>query len=178
MSNPSIHDGHRDRLKTRFQTEGLENFTEIQVLELLLFYCIPRQDTNVLAHRLLEQFGSLSQVLETSPEELKKVKGIGENAATFLSLVPAVCSYYGANRSKQQDQYMHDLNDCGEYLKGRFAGQSNETVYMLCLDAKCKVLCCPKVGEGSVNSASVPVRRCHHSGPCPQSSQRPGIALP
>lgn len=159
MSKMSIHDGHRDRLKARFRSEGLDHFTDVQVLEMLLFYCIPRQDTNALAHRLIDQLGSLSQVLETSPEELKKIRGIGENAATFLNLIPAVFRYYGVERSKRMDQPLRDINDCGEYLKQRFRGHSNETVYLLCLDAKCKPLCCPKIGEGSVNSASVPVRR-------------------
>ena len=49
----SIHKGHRQRMKDRFQQEGLDHFSDIQVLELLLFYCVPRQDTNPLAHRLL-----------------------------------------------------------------------------------------------------------------------------
>ena len=62
----SLHDGHRDRLRKRYMAEGLDHFTEVQVLELMLFYCIPRKDTNELAHRLLERFGSLSQVLDTS----------------------------------------------------------------------------------------------------------------
>lgn len=159
MSNSSIHDGHRDRLKTRFRNEGLDNFTDVQVLELMLFYCIPRQDTNDLAHRLMNQFGSLSQVLETSPEELKKVPGIGENAATFLNLIPAVARYYGVDRSNREDKPLRTINECGAYLKERFMGHSNETVYLLCLDAKCKPLCCPKIGEGGVNSAGIPIRR-------------------
>ena len=62
----SIHDGHRQRLKDRFRQEGLDKFDEIQVLELLLFYAIPQRDTNPLAHRLLEHFGSLAQVLEAA----------------------------------------------------------------------------------------------------------------
>ena len=80
----SIHDGHRQRLKDRFCKEGLDNFDEHQVLELLLFYCIPRMDTNPIAHALLQRFGSLSQVLEAPVEELEKVPGIGHNAAVFL----------------------------------------------------------------------------------------------
>ena len=119
MSNSSIHDGHRDRLKARFLSEGLDNFTDTQVLELLLFYCIPRQDTNVLAHRLLEQFESLPQVLETSPEELKKVKGIGDSAATFLRLIPAVCRYYGVDQKAREEKILNNINACGAYLKER-----------------------------------------------------------
>ena len=85
----SVHEGHRDRLRDRFLAEGLDNFTQVQVLELLLFYCIPRKDTNEVAHRLLQRFGSISQVLETRVEDLEKVDGIGHNAAVFLSLLPA-----------------------------------------------------------------------------------------
>lgn len=75
----SVHDGHRQRLKERFCKEGLDNFDEHQVLELLLFYCIPRMDTNPIAHALLNRFGSLAQVLEAPVEELEKVPGIGHN---------------------------------------------------------------------------------------------------
>ena len=90
----SIHDGHRQRLKDRFRREGLDNFDELYVLELLLFYCIPRADTNPIAQRLIAHFGSLPAVLEASPQELEKVEGIGKNASTFLSLVMQVDRYY------------------------------------------------------------------------------------
>lgn len=154
----SIHDGHRARLKERFRQEGLDNFSDIQVLELLLFYAIPRQDTNPIAHSLLEHFGTLSQVLEAPVEELEKVPGIGTNAATLLNLTTAVGRYYLVNRSTQ-NVILNTIEKCGEYLVPFFFGRRNETVFMLCLDAKCKVLCCKEVGEGSVNSANVPIRR-------------------
>lgn len=159
MRKGSVHDGHRARLRQRFAAAGLDDFTDVQVLELLLFYCIPRQDTNELAHRLINQFGSLSQVLETSPEELKTVPGIGDNAATFLRLIPAVARYYAVDRGQRNDRPLLSTEACGAYLASYFQGQSNETVFLLCLDAKCKPLCCPKIGEGSVNSAGVPIRR-------------------
>lgn len=154
----SIHNGHRQRLRERFLKEGLDNFSDVQVLELLLFYCLPRQDTNPIAHALLDHFGSLFQVLEAPVEELKKVAGIGDNAATFLSLIPQVGRYYLVNRS-QQNEILTTVEKCGEYLIPYFHGRRNETVFLLCLDAKCKVLCCKEVGEGSVNSAGVPIRR-------------------
>ena len=85
----SIHDGHRKRLKDRFLQFGLDSFTEIQVLELLLFYAVPRQDTNIIAHRLLKRFGRLSRVLDAPVEQLTEVDGIGEHAATLLKLANA-----------------------------------------------------------------------------------------
>lgn len=158
MATESIHKGHRDRLKQRFLEEGLDNFTDIQVLELLLFYAIPVKDTNPIAHGLLEHFGSLSQVLEADVEELKKVSGIKDHAATLLALVTQLCRYYQVS-SAQQVQILTTLEDCGRYLVPRFFGRTKETVFLLCLDAKCKVLCCKEIGEGSVNTASISVRK-------------------
>ena len=154
----SIHDGHRQRLKKRFLDEGLDHFDEHQVLELLLFYTIPRQDTNPIAHALLDRFGSLAQVMEAPVEELKKVPGVGETTATFLSMVTATCRYYLVNRTHSH-VVLNSVEQCGNYLLPFFCGRRNETVYLLCLDAKCKVLACKEVGEGSVNSAAVPIRR-------------------
>lgn len=154
----SIHDGHRKRLKNRFLEQGLDGFTDIQVLELLLFYAIPRQDTNPIAHELLEKFGSLHQVLDAPVERLTQVKYITENAAVLLKLAPAILRYYQVDKI-QEEMPLVTIQACGDYLKQFFIGKKNETVYLLCLDAKCKVLACRQVGEGGVNSANVPIRR-------------------
>ena len=154
----SIHDGHRQRLKKRFLEEGLDSFDEVNVLELLLFYCIPRKDTNPIAHALLDHFGSLAQVLEAPVEELVKVSGISENAATFLNLTTAVGRFYLVSRASQA-KVLTSTEECGKYMMPYFMGRRNECVFLLCLDAKCKVLCCKEVGQGSVNSASVSIRR-------------------
>ena len=154
----SIHDGHRQRLKNRFREEGLDHFEEHEVLELLLYYTIPRRDTNPIAHELMNRFGSLAQVLDARPEELAKVDGMGDAAATFLSLITAVGRYYLVNRTIQET-ILPTIEKCGQYLVPFFHGRRNEMVYILCLDAKCKVLCCKEMGEGSINSAGVPIRR-------------------
>ena len=154
----SIHDGHRQRLKERFKKEGLDHFEQLQVLELMLFYCIPRKDTNEIAHRLLDRFGSVSKVVEAPVEELRKVPGVGENAAVFLSLLNAFGRYQQVNRVTDMD-VLTSVDKCGAYLAPFFAGRRNETVFLLCLDAKCKVLSCREVGEGSVNSAAIPIRK-------------------
>ena len=154
----SIHDGHRQRLKDRFRKEGLDNFDELYVLELLLFYCIARKDTNPIAHRLLDRFGSLNRVLEASPEELEKVEGVSRETATFLSLITKVGRYYHT-KSKDVGEILASVDDFAKYMMPYFFGRDKETVFMLCMDAKCKVLSCKMVGEGSVNSANVPIRR-------------------
>lgn len=158
MASASIHAGHRERLKQRFLENGLDDFTDVQVLELLLFYAIPRQDTNPIAHELIRRFGSLSKVLEAGAEELKQVKGISDHAATLLCLITELSRFYQVDCA-QRNQCLTTLEACGEYLAPYFFGRANETVFLLCLDAKCKVLGCKEIGEGSVNAASVSVRK-------------------
>ena len=153
----SIHDGHRQRLRKRFHNEGLDNFEPHEVLELLLFYCIPRKDTKTIAKALLARFGSVPGVLNASVAELKKIPDVGEGAALFLQLLRQLQRYYDV--SNAYDGILNDLDSCGRYMVPKFRNQRNEVVMLLCLDAKCKVLECCKVGEGSVNSAAVPIRR-------------------
>ncbi len=155
----SVHDGHRQRLKERFRNEGLEGFTDFQVLELLLFYCVPRKDTNELAHKLIDYFGSFARVLSASADELEQVPDVGEGISTFLSLRSAVEGYYQARKAQEQEDQITSTEMLCNYLRGLFYNQRNEVVYLLCMDAKKKVLSCSFVGEGSVNSASVPIRR-------------------
>ena len=82
---PTVHDGHRERVKEQFAVYGGESMTDIQYFEMLLFYAIPRRDTNELAHALLERFGSLRAVLDADPAELRSVKGIGDRKSTRLN---------------------------------------------------------------------------------------------
>ena len=71
MSGANLHKGHRSRVKKRYMDEGLDNFSDHEVVELLLFYSIPRQDTNALAHRMIKEFGTLHDLLKPIPEILK-----------------------------------------------------------------------------------------------------------
>ncbi len=154
MSN---NEGHRQRLKKRFHNEGLDHFEPHEVLELVLFYCIPRKNTKPIAKALLERFGSVPGVLNAPAAELKKIPDVGEGVSAFLNLLRQLQRYYDV--SSISDDILTDIDSCGRYLVPKFTNQRNEVVMLLCLDAKCKVLECCKVGEGSVNSASVPIRR-------------------
>ncbi len=157
-SDSSIHKDHRKRVKERFCREGLDNFNEINVLELLLFYCVQRRDTNPLAHRLLDHFGKLSNVLEATREELMQVEGVTENIAVYLSFIKDVSRYYMVNQS-EKPVVLTSIDECAKYIRPYFVGRPVETVFLLCLDAKCKVICCKKVSEGGVNSAPISSRK-------------------
>lgn len=155
----SLHEGHRERMRKRYIEEGLAGFQEHEVLEMLLYYCISRKDTNELAHKLLEEFDNLPAVMSATPAQLAKVAGIGESSAVFLSFINDFNRYTMVRKKELDSKPLQSLDACGEYLFPQFMGRRNEVVYILCLDNKCKILGCKMLGEGSVNSAAVPIRR-------------------
>lgn len=154
----SVHENHRQRVKSRYETYGIDMFDEHQALELLLFYCVPRRDTNEIAHNLIKRFGTFGQVLDAPLKELEKVDGVGHNVALYLKLLRDSQRYYHTHK-EQESVFLQDLNACGRYLANYFDGYKIESVYMLGLDAKCKVLCCREIGRGNVNSAAISVRK-------------------
>lgn len=154
----SIHDGHRARMKQRFAAHGERVFDDHQLLELLLFYAVPQGDVNGLAHALMQRFGSLAGVLDASPAELVRVKGVGEHTALLLSMLPQLMRRYQLSRV-QGDAIITSGADAGEYLAPFFFGTRNETVYLLSLDAKGKVLSCDFLAEGSLDQVELDSRR-------------------
>ena len=154
----AIHTGHRGRVKQEFLTRGIEGWPDHRGLELVLFYAIPQGDVNPLAHELIDRFGSLSGVLDALPEELMKVKGMGEHSATMLKLFPAVLGRYLEGRTGP-GQLVHTTQEAGHVLAPYLYGSRNEMVYVLCLDAKRKVLGVRRISEGNNNNSDVTIRR-------------------
>lgn len=152
-----VHDGHREKMRRRFLEAGLDSFAEHEALELLLFYAIPRRDTNALAHQLMDHFGTLDAVLSAPVEELMRMDGIGENAAVLLKLVPKVMQK--ARLSANREIIVNSTEKAGDYLLERFQGEKNEVIYQLCLDRKGKLLSCRKLNEGGADSSELNIRR-------------------
>ena len=151
-----IHQGHRERRRRLFLRQGLEPFADHEVLELLLFYAIPQKDTNPIAHRLMDRFGSLEQVLSATAEELEEVEGIGESAAVLLQLVPLI-SRRAALDSMNRAAILQTTGSRGEYCMALLAHRREEAVYLICLDAKYKVLSCALLASGP-SSAALSIR--------------------
>ena len=87
MESENIHAGHRERQKEKFAQHGLDAFTDVEAVELLLYYALPRRDTNPLSHRLLDRFGGLKRLMEAQYEELLTVDGVGAGTAALICLV-------------------------------------------------------------------------------------------
>jgi DNA repair protein RadC len=158
-ADAGIHRGHRDRMRRRALEEGLDGFADHEVLELLLFAVLPRVNTNPVAHRLLARFGSLSAVLEADPNDLATVPGIGRNGARFLTTLPQVARRYMHDRVRRTNPRLSDPDTVAAYVMPLMAGRAEEVVYLLCLDAQCRVRFPALVASGTVVEAHVHPRQ-------------------
>ncbi|MDD4753065.1 MAG: DNA repair protein RadC [Desulfitobacteriaceae bacterium] len=149
-----LHEGHRRRLKNRFLEEGLDGFEDHQVLELLLFFSIPRRDTNDTAHQLLKKFGSLTGVFDADPKDLAKTAGIGESSSILLSLIPSLSRRYSLDRWGKRP-VLDGTAKAGEYILSLFAGRTYEVFYIICLDSQLGVIFPALLNEGTINQAPV-----------------------
>ncbi len=151
----NLNRGHRTRLRDRFRKEGLDHFNDHQVLELMLFYAIPRADTNPIAHRLMDHFGSLSAVLEAEPKDLQEIAGMGEQSALFIHALPALTRRYFHDRITRDQPQLNSAEAVSEYVKPIMAGQKSEVFYLLCLDTQCRAVYAAKISQGTVKDAYV-----------------------
>ncbi|CCY04304.1 MAG: DNA repair protein RadC [Faecalibacterium sp.] len=153
-----MHEGHRERMRERVINSGIENMPPHEVLEFLLFYAIPRKDTNPIAHRLIDTFGGMVEVMNASVEELMSVEGVTKNAATFLTSFPKLFFAYNRDLLKQKSKIINTA-DAIKYLRCLFAGERVEKCYVVCLDSSFNVLNCCFVAAGIPNEINVYVRQ-------------------
>ena len=169
MAQNNPHKDHRDRVREEYLSSGPDAFNDIRALELLLFYAIPRRDTNELAHALLEEFGSLYGVFSASVDDLCRVEGIGPSAAILINLIPSIMSK-AETGGKQKGVQLNSSSAAEEYIASCLKAGQNEKFMLFCLDAKKRVKKTYTPAEGVVNSVQVDVRRvaelalaCHAS---------------
>ena len=154
-----IHDGHRARIKQQLTEHGLDTMSDHEVLELLLYYAIPRRDTNALAHGLLEHFGSLAGIFEATVRDLQSVPGIGEHAACLIHLIPQVNRRYLISRETLRcSSVLATAADVRDYVQAHLLYERNEVVYAICLDSSFRLINCRKLNQGTVNAVDISIR--------------------
>lgn len=154
----SVHDGHRERLREQYVKHGLESFNDLNTLELLLFYAIPRRDTNELAHALLEHFGSLEGVFDASVQQLEDVPGIGKNAAVLITLVPKIARRYEIDKTRDLT-VIQNAKMAARYFIPRLGTEKVEKAIMICLDAQKRVIADIELNSGVVDAVELNVRK-------------------
>ncbi len=150
----NVHINHRQRMRKRFiETNGV-GFSDYELLELLLYYGIPQKDTNVLAHNVLDHFGSYINFFEASPEELSTVNGIGETSAILLALPKHLSQNYDKHLI-QNKETIKSLTQAKRICCTLLKYHTKETLYMICLDASRHVIRKLRISEGSLSQITV-----------------------
>lgn len=146
------HDGHRQRLRSEFLTNGLNSLPPQRVLEILLFYSIPRSDTYPIACRLIERFGSIQNVFSADCDELKQVKGISDGSAALIKFAASLMNY------KYHDpiigEEIKNINDLLRVFKKLFTSIEQEQVRLLCIDENLRIADNIHLANGGVSSVS------------------------
>jgi len=148
--------GHRERVRRRFLDEGLDGFKDYEALEMLLFYAVPRQDTKVIAKRLIDQFGSLQAVFHTPPERLMQEAGLTEATAALIAMLPQLARKIEEQQAQENARIRSTL-DAGRDVIAMFRGRQDESVRILCLNASGKVVRRARIAEGDVNATSIAI---------------------
>ncbi len=125
-----MHEGHRNRMLEREKSE--EALQDHELLEILLFNPIPRKNTNEIAHRLLETFGSLDRVLSADEGELMRIEGVGKHTAQYLASVSELVRRVAARRISAPTAV--SFGNFSSFVRERFLGLKEEAVDIFCLD--------------------------------------------
>jgi len=150
--------GHRERLREKFQKAGTEGLHDYELLELLLTYAIPRKDVKPLAKKLIEQFGSLSGVLDAQQRELEDDAGLSSTTATLIRLVKELCGAYLAEKMKHKD-VLSSPQAVVDFARVKLAGLPHEAFMVIYLNTKNEVIEHEIIHEGTVDRAVIYPRR-------------------
>lgn len=151
------HDGHRERVRERYINSGVKAFAPHELIEMLLFFGIPRRDTNPLAHRLIDTFGSVHEVLHADRSMLLRVEGMTPNAATLMTLVGDLHRYCD-EEERPLGMSVLQTEEQVDFLLPRFKDLSEEEVWMLSLDVLSRVVGVHKISQGTPIAAEVNTR--------------------
>ncbi len=157
--NSALHANHRKRMKEKFLKYGLECFSEHEIMEILLYYALPQVDTNEIAHELINKGGGFVGAFNLSYEEMKRISGIKDQAATFLKLIPALARYYSEQEAKLASSNGMSYKEIAELCVKSFIGIKKETVIGYYFDSKMHLIRQSIIGEGTYSSVNINIRQ-------------------
>lgn len=157
MNKKSEHSGHRERMKKRFIDYGAEIFESHEILEMALYYVYPRIDTNPLAHKLIDHFGSFSNVLDAPFNALLDF-GLSHNAATYIKLLPEVFGRYSYERFLSNHKVFNN-ETVKEMMISKYIGRNTESVYLVLLSPSKKMVFSNFITHGTNTHVDIDVHK-------------------
>lgn len=154
----NIHSGHRKRVKDNVGKHGFSHLEDHRLLELILYYSIPRDDTNPIAHRLLDEFGSLKNVFSADISELEKVNGVGANTALMLAAVGEACER-SLRESPDKRRTYKTVGELKELAVSLLVFEPIEKIMVLCFDKAHHLRKCVCVNEGTADHAEIDMKK-------------------
>ena len=154
MDKISSPQGHYSRLRQRFLSAGIDGFLDYEVVELLLKLADNHRDQKITAKLLLNTFKSLREVLEANPEQLKKIKGIGDANIFGLKLVQSVARRY----LKEQiigEEFIQSSENVLDYLRHNLRDRGKEVFLVVLLNGRNQVLDIVELFEGTLTTSAV-----------------------
>ena len=142
-------EGHRQRLREKFLDQGIDSFTDGEIIELLLTFGTPRSDCKEAARQALAQLKTLPAVLDASPVQLQQIKGIGPKNIFALQFIQGVARRYLRQRITGK-QYLHSSREVADYLIHSMRGLQHEVLTVVFLDAAHGIIDTAVVAEGTV----------------------------
>lgn len=156
--NPGLHVNHRKRMKEKFLKQGLKGFSEHEIMEMLLYFALPQVDTNEIAHELINKGGSFIGVFDLPYEEMKKVSGIKDQAATFLKLIPEIARYYFVQEALLAASPRMTYEEMADVCVKSFIGAQKEALLCMIFDSKMRLLHVGIIAEGSFSAVAASFR--------------------
>ncbi|MDR0486371.1 MAG: DNA repair protein RadC [Elusimicrobiota bacterium] len=150
--------GHRQRLRDKAKTIGLKNMPEYEILEYMLTFTLPRIDTKETAKKLIENFGSLKQVLDAKEEDLIKFKGIKGQTISFIGFLKEYAALYPYLNIRQKD-ILISPSAVYQYLISLLSGEDIEKVYLLLLNSSNHIFANKELEIGTVNKSYIIPRK-------------------
>lgn len=133
----NLHAGHRDRMIDKI-LKNPDGLLDHELLEVLLFFAVPRKDTNPLAHKLLKVFGDLETLINATPEQLQKVDGVGKRVAAELTVFFNIIKRL---RYKNKEKLViTNSESVYKIVESDLKGKGEETFLLLLLDGRFNLL--------------------------------------
>jgi DNA repair protein RadC len=161
MTNEEIKNyksGHRLRVKEKFLQNGFSGWQEYEILEFALFFAFSQKDTKELAKKLIEEFGSLRQVVDADFTNLSKMSGIGRHCAVFINFLRKFAGIYFQLKIQSSKALLSTI-EAVNYLSSSIGGEKVEKFCVLILSSANKVTQCIELETGTVNASPVIPRK-------------------